>query len=87
MIQEELKIHDQEITNIYEADTNPNKLKAEKINEYRTKHPEYVELEQERDKLENIVNNIKSRIQDYNTFATTLQQCYQRIDDKVLMCA
>ena len=54
--------------------------------EYKT-HPDFVELEQERDKLVDRINNINSRIRDYNTFTATLQKCYQRIDDKVLMCA
>ena len=62
-------------------------IKAKKIDEYRKTHPEFVELEQERDKLVDRINDINSRIRDYNTFADTLQKCYQRIDDKVLMCA
>ena len=87
LIQEALDSHHKEISNIYEANNNPNKSMSKTTEEYRKTHPDFVELEQERDKLVDRINNINSRIRDYNTFADTLQKCYQRIDDKVLMCA
>ena len=87
LIQEALDSHHKEISNIYEANNNPNKSMSKTTEEYRKTHPDFVELEQERDKLVDRINNIKSRIRDYNTFTATLQKCYQRIDDKVLMCA
>ena len=87
LIQEALDSHHKEISNIYEANNNPNKSMSKTTEEYRKTHPDFVELEQERDKLVDRINNINSRIRDYNTFTATLQKCYQRIDDKVLMCA
>jgi hypothetical protein len=87
LIQEAQDSHHKEISNIYEANNNPNKSMSKTTEEYRKTHPDFVELEQERDKLVDRINNIKSRIRDYNTFTATLQKCYQRIDDKVLMCA
>lgn len=87
LIQEELAIHNKAISDIYEADNSTNKSKSKVAEGYRRMHPELIELEQNRDKLTNIINEINSRIQDYNTFVSTLQKCYQRIDNKILMCA
>lgn len=87
LIKEELKLHDKEIDAIYDADTNPRKSRSVILNEYRQKHSEFVELEKSRDKLVVKIGDIKSRIQNYTDFASTLQNCYQRIDNEVLMCA
>lgn len=87
LIKEELNLHDKEIDAIYDADTNPHKSRSATINEYRQKHSEFVELEKSRDELVAKIGDMKSRIQNYTDFASTLQNCYQRIDNEVLMCA
>lgn len=87
LIQEELDFHSKEISNIYESDSNPDKSKSKTTDEYRKTHPELIELEQKRDELVEIINDINNRIWNYNTFVSTLQECYQRIESKVLMCA
>lgn len=87
MILGEIDHHNNEITNMFEADNSPNKLKSKTIKEYREIHPEFVDLEQSRDTLENIIRNINSRIQDYNNFTAILQKCYQKINDIVLKSA
>lgn len=87
LVEERLRLHDKEIDAIYYADTNPRKSRSTTINEYRQKHSEFVELENSRNRLVAKIDDIDSRIRNYTDFASVLQNCYQRIDNKVLMCA
>lgn len=87
LVEEDLKPHNEEIDKIYQADINPRKSRDTAINEYRQKHSEFAELENSRNKLVAKIDSINSRIRTYNDFAFVLQDCYQRIDEEVLMCA
>ena len=87
LVEEDIKLHNDKIDAIYNNDSNPQKKKREILEEYRRKYPEFVRLEKVCNELSEKINEINSRISDYQNFAYTLQECYQRIAERGLLCA
>ena len=87
-IKEKIEIHNNEISALYEAREDKNKLKYQIAEEYHKSHPELVKLEENRDILVNKINEINSRIGDYNHFKSSMEECYKLIDENILaLCA
>jgi chromosome segregation ATPase len=86
LVEEQIGVHNSEIDSIYKADSQKRTLFAI-TEEYRKAHPELADLEMRRGKMRDKVNEINARIMNFNNFSTTLQRCYQRIDERLLMSA
>jgi predicted nucleic acid-binding Zn-ribbon protein len=86
LVEEQIGVHNSEIDSIYKADSQKRTLFAI-TEEYRKAHPELADLEMRCGKMRDKVNEINARIMNFNNFSTTLQRCYQRIDERLLMSA